>query len=440
MCMAGALILAFVTPRVAGAPDGSASTVTSRPDASSPPVRVGVAAPPADPLLPAPAGPAVPAGLPPTGIDPVALAAPGPRGPNAFVAEFTGDVLAHSPLWRQAQENAGGNGYDFTPMFARIAGLVGRADLGVCHFETPIAPEGEDFTTSPLYGVPPQVIDALKASGFDRCSTASNHSLDRGIAGIERTVDVMAAAGLGQSGMIGSADDVAPHVVTVNGVRVAHLSYTYSYNGLNLPAAETWRSTLLDPDRVIADARTARIAGAQAVILSLHWGIERVSAPTADQRRITERITASGTVDLIVGHHAHVLQPIEQVNGVWVIYGLGNILSNLPANSSWPPESQDAAIATVGFTVRPDGTVAVTRPVITPTWVDKEHGFVIRDVAADLADPGVVGPLRDALQRSMDRTTAVLGPFIATRAFPARASAVAAIAGMAQGQRPPHAA
>ena len=83
-------------------------------------------------------------------------------------------------------------------------------DLAVCHLETPIAPEGEQYTTFPLYGVPPGVVDALAGAGFDRCSTASNHTVDRGVAGIDRTVAVLEAHGLGQSGMARTPDEIAP--------------------------------------------------------------------------------------------------------------------------------------------------------------------------------------------------------------------------------------
>ncbi len=186
---------------------------------------------------------------------------------------FTGDSLWHSPLWAQAQRNyaeanGGAAGYDFVPMLAGLSPVLANADLGVCHEEVPIAPEGEGFTTSPLYGVPPEVATALAGAGFDRCSLASNHSADRGVAGIDRTVNVFEAAGLGHSGMARNPAEIAPQVFTVNGVTISHLSYTYSYNGLTLPAGEEWRSALIDPNRIIADAHQARALGARAVIVS----------------------------------------------------------------------------------------------------------------------------------------------------------------------------
>jgi Bacterial capsule synthesis protein PGA_cap len=334
---------------------------------------------------------------------------------------FAGDALWHSPLWRQAERNfstlhaASGpstTGFDFTPMLAELTPVVGSADLGVCHLETPIAPDGEAYSTMPLYGVPAEVADAIAAAGFDRCSTASNHTYDRGSPGIDRTVNVLESRGLGQSGMARTPDEIEPHVFDVDGVTISHLSYTFSFNGLHLPADERWRSALIEPEQIMADAHTARSLGADLVIVSLHWGVEGQSAPTGWQRDVAAQITAPGDIDLVVGHHAHVLQPIEQVNGVWVMFGLGNIISNLPTSARWPAASQDGAVVTVGVTVGADGTASFTAPVVHPTWVDKESGWIVRMVQPTLADPTIGDGLRGRLEASLSRTAAVVGAFV----------------------------
>lgn len=332
---------------------------------------------------------------------------------------FTGDFLWHSPLWRGAAENwaaahpDGPPGFDFTPMLAGLAPVVAPADVGVCHLETPIAPEGEEYTTAPRYGVPAEVATAIAAAGYDRCSAASNHTLDRGVAGIDRTVNVLEAAGLGVSGMARTPEEIAPRLFLADGVRVAHLSYTFSYNGLRMPAGEEWRSATIDPARIVADATAARTMGAELVIVSMHWGNEKDHTITASQREIAAQITASGQIDLVVGHHAHVLQGIEQVNGVWVIYGLGNAISNMPTGNSWPAASQDAAVATVSFTRRPDGTGFVaSTPVVHPTWCDRDAGWIVRLVRPAIADPATPPGRRAQLEASLARTQAILGPFL----------------------------
>jgi len=328
---------------------------------------------------------------------------------------FTGDLLPHSPLWRAAAryaEEAGGQGHDFGPMLAPLAPTLGAVDLAVCHLETPIAPEGVAFSTHPRYAVPVEIAAAISAVGYDRCSTASNHTIDQGAAGIERTVSALAAQGVEQSGMARTPEEIAPATFTVGEVTVNHLSYTWSYNGLSLPVGEEWRSALIDPARIVADARRARQLGAEIVVVSLHWGAEGHSEPTRYQREVAAAITADGLVDLIVGHHAHVVQPIEQVNGVWVIYGMGNILSNLPTSENFPEASQDAAVFEVAFTVDVDG-VTVERPVVIPTWVDKDARWTVRIVQDELARADLSAGQRGRLQRSLDRTLAVLGDYVA---------------------------
>jgi poly-gamma-glutamate synthesis protein (capsule biosynthesis protein) len=333
--------------------------------------------------------------------------------PRRITIAFTGDTLVHSPLWRRAASNAGGEGFDFAPMLDRLRPVLDATDLAVCHLETPIAPAGEALSTAPIYGVPAEIADAIAAAGYERCSTASNHSWDRGAAGIDRTVAVLEVVGVEQSGMARTPDEIAPRVFDVGGVAVTHLSYTFSFNGIRPAAGEEWRSTLIDPFRIVDDAIAARRLGAQVVVVSLHWGVEGSPVPSEWQRRIAEGITASGAIDLIVGHHAHVLQPIEQINGTWVMFGLGNILSNLPTEGRWPAGTQDGAVAIVEFTVAEGGPVEVAAPVLHPTWVDKEAGWVVRVVATDLAGTAIDETTRRRLEDSLVRTRSVVGDFLA---------------------------
>lgn len=334
----------------------------------------------------------------------------GDEGATTIQFVFGGDVLMHSPLVRQAQRNftgPRGGGYDFRPMFSDVRPLVRSVDLAVCHLETPVAPLGGRLSTYPVFGVPQEVTGALAWTGFDHCSTASNHVLDRGVAGIEATMDALDGAGITQRGMARDAAGAEPLVREVDGVPVALLSYTYGYNGFRPPAGQSWRSNLIDPARIRRDARVARERGARVVIASMHWGIEGSQAPSDAQRRIAREITAPGGVDLVVGHHAHVLQPIERVNGTWVLFGLSNLVSNLPTDARWPAASQDGALVEVSVTVSPTD-VMVGTPVAHPTWVDKNAGWVIK-----LLDARPPAQLRDEERASLARTQEVVGGFLA---------------------------
>ncbi len=339
--------------------------------------------------------------------------------PKTSKISFTGDILPHSPLWNQAAINASGSGYDFAPMFADIGGVIAESSLAVCHLETPIAPPGEELTTYPLYGVPREIAEGIASAGYDRCSTASNHSFDRGVAGIDTTVAALEANGVAQSGMARTLEESVPTVFDVDGTGVAHLSYTYGYNGLNVSADQRWRSPLIDVDQILSESTKAKQSGAEIVILSLHWGTEYLQTPNSEQRQLAESIAGSGVVDLIIGHHAHVIQPIEEINGVWVVFGLGNSLSNMRESQWYPAESQDGIIVEFELikTAEAPGSppsVSVGDPIVRPTWVDRDRGWVIRDVLTELARVDLSPPYRNALNASLERTTSLLGKYIAS--------------------------
>jgi len=341
----------------------------------------------------------------------------------SFTLAVTGDILPHSRLWAGAQRNAAANSdankdghlYDFRPMFALVKPIISSVDLAICHLETPIAPDGEELSTFPYFGVPSEIADAIGDAGFDRCSTASNHAMDRGTRGIDATLNALDRARVAHTGMARTPSEINPYVFKVNGVQVAHMSYTFSYNGLPAANGETWRSALIDKDRILQDVRQARTLGAQVVLLSMHWGNERESAPSSFQQQIADEITKSGEVDLIIGSHAHVLQPIRKVNDTWVIYGLGNFLSDMPTTPKdppWPASTQDGAIVTTTITVAEDGKVVVAQPVVTPTWVDRVSGWQIRSVIDELKNNDLNSATNNELKDSLRRTTKVVGEYI----------------------------
>jgi poly-gamma-glutamate capsule biosynthesis protein CapA/YwtB (metallophosphatase superfamily) len=339
--------------------------------------------------------------------------------PQAITFAFTGDVLTHTPLINQAKRTAIANStaetqldYDFRPMFLDIKPLISGVDLAVCHLETPIAPQGQKLSTFPLFGVPKEITSAIADAGFDRCSTASNHTYDRGNDGIDATVNALQDVGVKQSGMARTPDEIEPLVFEVRGIKISHLSYTFSYNGLIMPDETQWRSAIINTQRILRDAQRARELGSQATIVSMHWGTEKDSNTNSMQTSIADELTASGLVDLIVGHHAHVVQPTNQVNGIWVMYGLGNVLSNLPTDERWPINSQDAVIATTALTISLSGKAVFAKPVMHPTWVDKNNGWVIRDVQKSLQSTTTSQGLARELELSLGRTTQVLGDYI----------------------------
>lgn len=321
---------------------------------------------------------------------------------------FTGDFLTHTPVMAAARTADGG--YDFVPLLERVAPLVQEADLAICHMEVPLSEDNRDLGGYPLFSAPSESASSMVAAGYDGCSTASNHSLDRGFGGVSSTLDVFDRAGLVHAGTGRSEEEaLAPGWYEVEGLRIAHLSYTYGTNGIPLPADAPWSVRLIDAPAVIADASRARGEGADVVVVSLHWGNEYQSAPTDAQRTAADAITRDGAVDLVVGHHAHVPQPAEQVNGRWVLFGLGNFLSNQSA-ACCSAASQDGVLATADLVVREsdDATTAeVERIGFSPIRVDRAADYRVTPVAEALAGATPTSMSRDELTASLQRTVDV---------------------------------
>lgn len=333
------------------------------------------------------------------GTAPAGPASASHRGPRITVA-FTGDFLATRATWGAARRNAGGHGYDFRPMLRPLGTLTRSADLAICHLETPLTGRGVPLSDYPRYAVPHQLADAIHRAGYDGCSTASNHSLDHGSAGIRSTLGKLDSLGIGHTGTARSRREAARTVrYQVGDAVIAHLSYTASFNGL-VPR-DAWEANRIDSERIVRRARRARRQGADLVVLSLHWGTEHRHAPTSEQEALARRLTASKTIDLIVGHHAHVVQPIRRVHWRYVAYGLGNSFSGMTA-ALFSPAAQDGIVLLVTFERGPR-TWHVHRVRFAPTWVHP-GGFVVRLVGPSIEERRLPAAVLQELRRSWRRT------------------------------------
>ena len=306
----------------------------------------------------------------------------------------TGDVLVHQGRALTGGAELPGGGYDFSAVFAPVAPVISAADLAVCHLETPVALPGGPYSGYPSFAVQPEIVAALAGAGYDLCSTASNHSLDAGTAGLVRTLDTLDAAGIAHTGTYRSAaESTTPTLIEVDGVTVGHVAATFSLNGVPLPAGREWSVDVVDvPDvtSVLADAARARAAGAEIVVASLHCCAEYDPEPTAAQEQAVAALLASPDVDLVLGHHAHVVQPMVRVGGEWAAYGLGNALAE---HSTRGHDTEDSVIARFTFTRGDDGRFAVTRAEAVPVAIEL-GADAVRLVPADPA--------------TYDRVTAVL--------------------------------
>lgn len=323
-----------------------------------------------------------------------AASAPAP-GPRSFTVVAGGDVMVHDPVTAQAITDGAG-APDFGPQLAGLHPVVSAADLALCHLEVPLAPAGGPYAGYPRFSAPPELARALAGVGYDGCSTASNHALDQGPAGVTRTLDALDAVGLGHAGTARTdAEATDARVYEVAGARVAHLAATFGLNS-GTTATAPWQVDLLDPPAVLAAAGRARAAGADVVVLSAHWGTEYSSEPDEDQLRLAPELLASPDIDLVVGHHAHVVQPFERIGDEWVAYGLGNQLAEQET-----PDTEDGALARFVLTEGPDGRWTVTAAEYVPTRTDPGPPIRVLDLTR--------GPHRPDTDAARARTAAAVG-------------------------------
>lgn len=331
---------------------------------------------------------------------------PAPSVARGFTLVASGDVLPHTSIIERARYDAGGTGYDFGPMLSGIRSVVAPADVALCHMETVYGADG-DYAGYPLFRSPPEIAQGLAATGYDGCSTASNHTLDDGAEGIRRTLDALDRAGVRHAGSARTEQEAGTATVLRAGAaRVAHLAYTSDTNGLPLPPDRPWAVRLVDEARIVDDARAARRAGADVVVVSVHWGTEWQDAPDRRQIDLARSLTASNTggrpdIDLILGTHAHVPQAYEKVNGTWVIYGMGDQIAGEMINHEGvhDPRGNQSTLGRFTFAPprRPGGRWEVTRAEFVPQFFDVDAGRAV-NLNQALARGAEVQAVRDRIR------------------------------------------
>lgn len=292
-----------------------------------------------------------------------AVPEPGHGSAGPFTVAFTGDTLIHVPIATRASNGAGK--YDFRPMFAPVRQIISGADLAICHLEVPLSPDNR-VSGYPNFSSPGDLAAALAYAGYDGCSTASNHSYDRGAQGVIDTVQILERAGLAQAGMateVASGWDATYY--SMGDLTLAHISATYWLNGYVLPEDQPWLVQAMNIDQILAIAARAKLSGADLVVVSLHCCIEYLREPTAVQAAMHRELIRSPDVDLVVAHHSHVVGPVEQLDGEFILHGLGNLLSAQRGNG------KDDGVVAIATAEKSEGLWSFSAVEVVPTWVER---------------------------------------------------------------------
>ncbi|MBQ2842536.1 MAG: CapA family protein [Clostridia bacterium] len=246
----------------------------------------------------------------------------------SFVA--VGDNLIHDTVYEQAKARSS-TGYDFTDAYERIAHLIEEPDIAILNQETIISTE-HNVSSYPMFNSPVEVGEEMLEIGFDVFNIATNHSIDCGEKGLISAINFWKEKDAITTGAYLNGEDFAEIPMhEVNGVKVAYLGLTESTNGLSLPDDSEVILVLASEETRIQQKIMQAKQKADVVIVNAHWGNEYTHEPTENQRQLAEKMASWGA-DVIIGHHPHVIQPVEYIENAdgrktLVAYSLGNFIS-----------------------------------------------------------------------------------------------------------------
>lgn len=311
----------------------------------------------------------------------------------------TGDILMHGKVINSGKQDDGS--YNFDSIFQYVKFYSQAADFSVANLETTLCgtDNGYAYAGNPKFNCPDAIVDSLKGAGFDMLLTANNHADDTSLVGYKRTLNVVREKGLDTLGTYLSADEQKWTIEEVNGIKIGMVCYTYSdgfsqngypllnYNEVGengilnyftydkLPEFYTQLQGYLDE---------MKAAGAEATVVYLHWGEEYKwktgEGPNANQTAMAQKLCDMG-VDVIVGGHPHVVQPVDLLTSgtdaehkTIVLYSMGNAVSNQRKEEMQQSEptghTEDGVLFCVTFAKYSDGSVCVDSAELIPTWVN----------------------------------------------------------------------
>lgn len=303
-----------------------------------------------------------------------------------------GDMLMHLPCIEAAKVS---DGYDFTPFFRYLQDYIRQADYAVANLETTLAGPTREYKGYPNFNCPDEIVSSLQSVGFDMLLTANNHCYDTGTKGYHRTQEILTAAGMDYIGSVPNEETPQYLIKDVNGISIGMICYTYednsdpnvvAPNGTPMKDAD---ETLINSfnvneletfyQRIEGQINEMKDKGAEALVLYIHWGVEYQVKENQTQNAIAQKMCDLG-IDVIVGGHPHVIQPMELLTSgtdeshkTLCLYSTGNALSNqrrdlMNLNTG---HTEDGILFNFTFAKYSDGTVRVEDASVIPTWINK---------------------------------------------------------------------
>ncbi len=354
---------------------------------------------------------------------------PAPPEPTVSTLVVCGDAMSHMPITNDAWDADKGV-YDYTRIMSPAGPIAQAADYAVVNLETTMS-GGPNYSGYPTFNSPDDMAYGLKEIGFDLCLTANNHCMDKGFAGLSRTLDVLDEAGLAHVGTSRTQEEADSDIVLadVGGISVAFLGYTYGTNGIPVSKDHPYSVNLfntdyltslstLDEEKISSDLEKAKDMDPDLIAVMIHWGVEYQTTQNSYQEQVADFLFDHGA-DLVLGGHPHVLQPamlreIPDGDGGtrqgFVCYSLGNFISS----QNDPLTDTTVALSLELTRDNVTGVTQVTDWSYTPLYMlDREAGAVPRfDLlnAYDVLESGQAGEdLEQRLAKAIDDCHQILG-------------------------------
>ena len=335
-------------------------------------------------------------------------------GDGPAVLMLTGDLLCQT---RQQEAAKTESGYDFRGSFHYVQPVFAEADLVIGNLEgtlseqAPYMAEQPEVEGKPHLNAPASYLEALRAAGFDAVVMSNNHNCDAGVRGIFDTLDRVEEYGMIHTGTFRSREDPRFILVEIKGIRFGLMSYATFFNKKDAHLTAEGVSTLLnryDPETAARDAAAAREAGAEYLLVYIHWGKEYVNTPTDKQLRIARELADAG-YDFIIGSHPHALQPYDTVTSadgrsVPVLYSMGNFVSH-----QMKTVTKDTLILRLAFDRDDAGKAVLTDRGYIPCRVFKSFGEFDYAVIP-LTKPYNQGLKSGYFQPALERISELIGP------------------------------
>jgi len=356
-----------------------------------------------------------------------------------------GDLLMHKPIFDNASACKQDDGsYDFSSIFRYLKDTTQSYDYAIANLETTFGGDGFPYQGNPSFNCPDPFIDSVVDAGYDLLLTANNHSYDTLMTGITRTLETVRGAGLQALGTRLSEDELRYSIVEINGIKIGMVCYTYTsglsnagkprLNGntpVEKPELVNWFSNT-NPQKLYNEMETIladmKENGAEATMLFIHWGNEYELKQNSHQKKQAQALCDLG-VDVIVGGHPHVVQPVEVLtsttdpkHNTLCIYSMGNAVSNQRKHNipqCGTAHVEDGILFSITFEKYSDGAVYIAEADILPTWVNMHSGdggmeYNLLPLFKDAEDQwqenyNLTDDQFAACQKSWDRTMAIVG-------------------------------